>query len=72
MFWAEAVMPTVHSQDFAGYYYQRRLLGRLWMPVSGTYTHDRTKDVLIQCRIHMVLEPPIASKHIPRSNMAAK
>jgi hypothetical protein len=39
---------------------------------SGTYTHDRTKDVLIQCRIHMVLEPPIASKHIPRSNMAAK
>jgi hypothetical protein len=52
MFGAEAVMPTIHSQDFAGYYYQRRLLGRLWMSVcghnSGTYTHDRIKDILIQ------------------------
>ena len=42
----------VQSQDFAGYHSQRRLLGRLWMPIcghnSGTYTHDRTKDILIQ------------------------
>jgi hypothetical protein len=35
---------------------------------SGTYTHDRIKDVLF----HMGLEHPIDSKHIPRSNMAAK
>jgi hypothetical protein len=52
MFGAEAVMPTIHSQGFAGYYYQRRLLGGLWMSIcghnSGTYTHDRIKDILIQ------------------------
>jgi hypothetical protein len=35
MFGAEAVMPTIHSQDFAGYCYHRRLLGRLWMSVCG-------------------------------------
>jgi hypothetical protein len=42
----------IHSQDFAGYYYRRRLLGGLWMSICGhnssTYTHGRIKDVLIQ------------------------